>query len=404
MAMETALCALGVLLLLETWRSHRQLSRPLARRARRAAPGLAHHPSITVIHPVRGVDSGARENIAAALDATYPGDLDRIYVFDDACDPALPLLQEAIAERRGRGQIVPVKIIYCGQPPPERTGKLNAMIAGLAAARGELIAFVDSDIRPSADATTRLVEQLLTTPSAGAAFAPVVVTEPAVTVGDAAYALLLNGLYGPAAAAEAAANGGTLPFIMGQFMVLRRETIAAIGGLETAQGQLVDDMYLGLRVQQTGRRNAVSDHRVAVIQHDLPLGRFLGLFTRWLAFSRSGLPARSKRPAWTRGGVVWLGLLAGVAALGLHAPIAAALNLAALLAVSSSINRLHRRFGGSPLRARHRWVSTALLLTGPLVLLRLLFCREIHWRGRAYPLDSRARLGGASRAHSTDRV
>jgi hypothetical protein len=51
-----------------------------------------------------------------------------------------------------------------------------------------------------------------------------------------------NGLHGSAASSAARRPGGELPFIMGQFMIFKRSALTAIGGLESAEGQLVDDM------------------------------------------------------------------------------------------------------------------------------------------------------------------
>ena len=47
---------------------------------------------------------------------------------------------------------------------------------------------------------------------------------------------------------------GELPFIMGQLMVFRRPALRAIGGVACAEGQLVDDMYIGKRVHEAGFR------------------------------------------------------------------------------------------------------------------------------------------------------
>ena len=111
-------------------------------------------------------------------------------------------------------------------------------------------------------------------------------------------------------------NHGSMPFTMGQLMVFRREAIRAIGGLASAEGQLVDDMYLGERLTQAGYRNVVSDHAVPIIQQGLGLTEFPSTCMRWLTFSRSGLPGLAFKVmsaplvlAWilTRREVTWRG-------------------------------------------------------------------------------------------------
>jgi ceramide glucosyltransferase len=389
------LTIIAALLVAEALRAHFQLRRDMHLKPRRGR--VERYPSLTVIRPIRGLDYGARKNIRAAFDHGYPGELETLFVFDDPGEPALPLVREAIGAHEAQGGRGAARVIFAGPLPAHRTGKLNAMIAGLREARGELIAFADSDIRPDRGAFTALVDTLLRTPGAGAAFAPVKVTEPPRTAGDAGYALLLNGLYGPTAAAIAGRNDNTLPFIMGQLMVLRREAIDAMGGLESAEGQLVDDMYMGARLLAAGYRNAVSPHYVPIIQRDLPLKDFLSIYLRWITFSRSGLPAWSfKLASWLRGMVFWFGLVVAGVALAFGAWAASALGLLAAAGVAASINRLHRRIGGGALGLRFAWVSFALLLVAPLVMVKILLRHEVRWRGRRYALDAGSRLAPAA--------
>jgi ceramide glucosyltransferase len=384
--MNLLLLIVAGLLLAGIWRSHHTLARSM--QGSRTTQRLPRYPSVTVIRPIRGLDAGEEDNVRAALDLDYPSEVQTLFVFDDPTEPAVPIVERVLGASPHDARIV-----YCGRPPEGRTGKLNAMIEGLRQAKGELIAFADSDIRPDRDVLRVLAETLLNTEGAGAAFTPVVVTEPARTAGDVGYALLLNGLYGPAAAQVARANGGTLSFIMGQFMMFKRDAIAAIGGLETAEGQLVDDMYLGQRLNEAGYLNAVAPRPVPIIQYGMSLGEFAKTYLRWLTFSRSGLPGRSfKLINWLRGAQFWLGLAMAAVALVGGWWWAAAANAAAALSVAASINLLHRRIGGAPLALRHLWVSCGLLLTAPLVIARMHMQRELDWRGRRYSLNPAARL------------
>src|SRR5262249_57919420 len=94
-------------------------------------------------------------------------------------------------------------------------------------------------------------------PRHGWAFAPVLVHQPAQAAGDVFYALVQNALYSPLAA-WAAGERRELPFIMGQLMVFRRGALRAIGGVESVQGQLVDDMAIGKRLHEHGYKNVMS--------------------------------------------------------------------------------------------------------------------------------------------------
>jgi ceramide glucosyltransferase len=391
MALELTLLTIALLLLLESWRGYRRQRSAIE--AGRRPQRLSHYPSVSVIRPIRGLDTRVERNIRAALDHRYPGELETLFVFDDTSEPAIPLVREAIRARRRTGQRVDAQILFCGQPPTGQTGKLNAMIVGLGRARHELISFVDSDVLQDREAMATLVETLVTTPGAGAAFAPAVMEARPRTVGDVGYALLLNGLYGPAAALTTQKLHGELPFIMGQFMIFKRKTLEAIGGLQSAEGQLVDDMYIGMRVKAAGYHNVVSSHSVAIIAAGSTLGEFLQTFVRWITYSRSGLPGSEfKLQSWLRGALFWLGLVLAAAAAAAGVWVAAGLAALAALTVAISINVLHTRLGGWPVAPRYVWVSTALLLISPLVYLSVYVRRQVSWRGRTYTLGADSRL------------
>lgn len=402
---------LGLLLLLATIWDHFRLRRGLleqnfaARMSRlrgALAGGRGDHPlpSITVVRPVRGLDVDAAQNLAAALDNEYPGEVETIFVFDDVLDPGFATVRKAIAEHVAAGRRGTAMIMVVGQPPPTMTGKLHAMVAGLARAKGELIAFGDSDTRPHPHSLRLAVETLLTTDRAGSVFVPVVATEIPQTAGDVGVALMLNGLYGPAVA-RTVSKTGEMPFIMGQLMVFRRETLKALRDLQTVSGELVDDMRMGMDVVAAGYRNVVTADTLPIVVRGLGLAEFIRMFRRWLIFSRSGLPTWSfKAPVWLRGVEFWLGFLMTALALSYGQYAAAILAAATVVAVSASMVRLHRILGGAAIGWRHAWVPAAILMAGPLLLVSAIVKPEVTWRGRTYQLDARSKLHRPEPAHA----
>src|SRR5262249_4647720 len=92
-ALIVSLVALA--LLAEIMWTHMQLRRAI-RRVRPPRRTLPLYPSVTVIRPMRGRDVGADENVAAALDTGYPGEVETIFVLDDERDPAYPMVCAAV--------------------------------------------------------------------------------------------------------------------------------------------------------------------------------------------------------------------------------------------------------------------------------------------------------------------
>jgi ceramide glucosyltransferase len=353
---------------------------------------LQVYPSVSVIRPVRGLDAGARENIAAALDTGYPGDIETIYVFDDESEPELPLVREAIRahqEWRRHGQ---VRVVIAGLPPAFRTGKMHAMIAGLREARGELIVFGDSDTRPDRFAIRRLIEKLLGTPNAGASFAPVVVGPSCRTAGDYAAALMLNGLYGPDVS-RVERRRGHMPFIMGQTMAFKRETLTRIGGLENIRGELVDDMHIGMRVVEAGMLNVVSPQPLEIVIEGLTMEQFARMYRRWLIFSRTGLPGwEFKWSSWSRGVGFFVPLLASLAYLAEGQLGPALLMTLPVFAFGWSTITLHEQIGGGVVPLKFVWLPFAIALAAPGAILSAILHPQVNWRGRTYKLDTASRL------------
>ena len=402
---------LGLLLLLATLWDHFRLRRALldqraAAEGSGGADALAGRldsrplPSITVVRPVKGLDVDAAQNLAAALDNDYPGEVESIFVLDDELDPAFATVRKAVAAHVAAGLPGKATIMLCGQPPDAMTGKLHAMIVGLARAKGYLVAFADSDTRPHRHSLRLAVEKLLTTARAGSAFVPVVASEAPQTAGDVGVAMMLNGLYGPAVASTVR-KSGDMPFIMGQLMVFRRETLKSLSDLQSVRGELVDDMRIGMDVVAAGYRNVVSADTLPIVVRGLGLAEFIRMFRRWLIFSRSGLPSWSfKLPVWLRGLEFWLGFLMATLALLSGLYFAALPAAATVVAVSASIVRLHRALGGAAIGWQHAWVPAAILLLGPLVLVSAILKPEVTWRGRTYQLDARSKLHRPEPAHA----
>jgi ceramide glucosyltransferase len=354
-------------------------------------PALARYPSLTVVHPVRGLDPGARENIAAALDLDYPGEIEDLFVFDDEAEPALPLVRAAIAERAALGRAGRARVIIAGPPRPGYTGKLSAMNAGVAAARGDLVAFADSDVRVDRETVRVLVDLLLGDAKAGSVFAPVVVSEAAQASGDVGYQIMLNSLYSPEVALWSHKQA-SLPFIMGQLMVFRRDTLRAIGGVDCARGQLVDDMHIGTHVVAAGLRNVMAAQPVRIVESGMSLIDFARTARRWLVFSRSGIPRRFALSSGFHYFAFWLGLV-GLAESAASGSLPLALAGATLMAAESAVLlALNRATGGPPVPMRWWWMPFLMFLTGPIVYVSTWLWPHVGWRGRTYDLNAKAEL------------
>lgn len=393
------LATIATVLFIRILVGHVRMSRVLALPETAKVRTRSAYPSITVIRPIKGMDAGYRENTEALLAQDYPGEVETLFVFDSASDPAYPLVAE-LAAKSGKN----ARVVFAGARPARRTGKLNAMIHAFAQAHGELVAFSDSDSRPAPDLVRKLVDELLERQGVGSTFAPAVTMGSPETFSEVVYGLMINSWYG-AAAAEMAGQERELPFIMGQIMVFRREALAAIGGLEAAEGQLVDDMFLGAELDKAGYKNVMVRSPLQLVTGPLGLSELTTLLRKWMTFSRSGLPTEFLHRNFLRGVDLSLALGSTIVALALGLPLVALLAFATLSLWVYSQVALYRSMTGAhvPLRFAF-WVPVVAPFLAGFLLATSGLNRTVVWRGQSYQLNGAARLANAASTLSTQAV
>jgi ceramide glucosyltransferase len=397
--------AISIGLLAQLAFTHRKAVRRLRSRETQRPPELGDYPAVTVIRPVKGADVEQEANFRAALRTGYPGRVETIFVLEDEDDPAYPLVRSAIEEHAGSGAPGTARIVLAGAPPSGRTGKINNMITGEAEATGDVIVFGDSDTRPDAEVLTNLVEHLLSDESAGAAFAPAVNPCRPRCAGDVGYAIIVNA-YLVAAMEVAHGPRRTLPFLMGQTMAFRRRALQDIGGVRCAEGQLVDDMFLGARIVDAGYSNVMGTQPIQVINHGLGFAGFLKMWRRWLFCGRGGIPGSFARPFVARAVSYFVSLGLAIAMLAAGQEWLAVLPALVWILEGMHYVRLHRLVGGAVVPAKYLWMAWMPYPTTIPIGLSMLIRPELDWRGHTYRLDSSARLRSkrspaASRTPST---
>src|SRR2546430_12210891 len=116
-------------------------------------------PFVTVFIPLRGVDDGLRENIAAIFAQDYPS-FEIIFVVDRVDDPALSVIEDA--RRSFTGAVGPVMQFLIAGRAIDQGQKVHNLIFAVNQAhpKGEVFAFVDSDARPQREWLRSLVAPL----------------------------------------------------------------------------------------------------------------------------------------------------------------------------------------------------------------------------------------------------
>jgi len=212
-------------------------------------------PSLSVIVPLRGK---SRDTLALLHLMVITGPTPHyevILVLEDDRDPAYPLAQEVAGSYPGQ-----VQVILSG-PAANSIGKTHNLNAGLPAAHGDLIAFVDADVQLNAELWNTALS-IMADPTVGAAFAPPLLAEPEQrgmgalpTGGEMLTALHIN--HARTAGIPFAAMRHHLPDLAGGFIITRRRVLDEAGGLLHLREQAADDVRLGRAIRETGYRLAV---------------------------------------------------------------------------------------------------------------------------------------------------
>jgi len=210
-------------------------------------------PAVTAVVPARNEAEVVAESVGSLLGQAYPGRFDVVLVDDGSSDGTAAIARRAA---EAAGAVDRLTVLAGTEPPPGWTGKLWAMRTGVAhvEARPEpapYLLFTDADIAYRApDALDRLVRGAT---ARGAVLASLMVRLRCQSLAERAlvpaFIFFFAKLYpfswvnDPRRATAAAAGGS---------MLVRRDALAAAGGLEAIRSALIDDCALGAALKRQG--------------------------------------------------------------------------------------------------------------------------------------------------------
>jgi ceramide glucosyltransferase len=263
----------------------------------------AFAPPVSILKPVRGVDSEAYDNFASYCRLNYPV-YEIIFAVTDPSDPIVPVIEKLQRDFPNTRIRLATSVKRLGQ-----NNKISNLYRLVKEAQYELLVMSDSDVRVEPDYLRELV----------GAFADVEVG--AVTSfyrcaggGTLAADLAMLGMCSdslPSALIARRLEGG-VQFAFGWTMATTKERLAEIGGWESMADHHSDDFELGNRIARQGHRVEIMREAVSVVFPRETIEELFGQELRWAIGLRNVRPVAYAGMIFTHG-LPWAMLAAIVA-------------------------------------------------------------------------------------------
>lgn len=328
-------------------------------------PAARGAPAVTILRPVRGVDSTDELTLASGFALDYP-DYELIFCCADKDDPAAALARRLMAQNPH----VEARLLI-GDHAISANPKLNNLVKGWHAARGDWIVFADSNVLMPADYVQRLLAGWRH--DTGILCSPPIACRPRGFWAELECAFLNTYQARWQYSADSLGQG----FAQGKTMLMRRRDLASAGGIHALAEEIAEDAAATKLVRSLGLRATLVD---------APFGQPLGertarqvwdRQTRWARLRRMSFPGCFAAEILT--GCLLPLIAAACVADALDVPAAAL--VAALAAVWLGSEALLARAAGwhLSLASPFAWLLRDALL--PLVWVHAWLSEGYAWRG-----------------------
>ncbi len=250
-----------------------------ARRQISCAPDDAHLPAVSVLKPVHGLEARLKENIESFFRQDYP-DYEILFAADEADDPALDVVREVCA----RYPNIRSRVLVTGTPWPNPV--VYAFHCMAEAAAHDILVTTDSDVEvgprylreivpPLLDPEVGLVTCVYRGKNAAGFFSGL--TAIGMSVEMTAGVLVANLLEG-------------MKFGLGPTTVVRKDSLASIGGYTALQDYIAYDFAIGNLIAKAGYRVVLSGYVIDHVVNQKSFRRMWQNQLRWAQTTRYSRP------------------------------------------------------------------------------------------------------------------
>jgi len=254
--------------------------------------------SVSILKPVKGFDSGMYEAFRSHCLQEYAGEYELIFGAGSNDDPAVEAVHRLMTEFPERR----IRLVIC----PERlgtNGKVSNLIQMLPHAQHEFLLINDSDIRVSPKYLERVMRQFVAPAKKPVGMVTALYRGKAHswTLGSVLETLGIATDFMAGVVTARIVEGG-IHFGLGSTLAVRREALAAAGGLEALVDQLADDYEMGARVVAAGYSIRLATE---VVETSIPAYGLSGFVRHQLRWARTVRDSRK----WGYVGLIFTHLL-----------------------------------------------------------------------------------------------
>lgn len=247
------------------------LSLAALRRDRRGTRVPGFLPAVSIVKPLSGLDDELEQNLESFFALDYPV-YEIVFSFARRTDPAFSVARR-VANRHPE---VPSLFVVDAREPGGNS-KVNRLSAALRHVRHRFVLMADGNVCAHPEFLGRAVS-FFADPSVGLV-SHLFRARGARSLGSRLESLHLNGALRAGTAAIAQILG--IPCVVGKSILISREALNAIGGIEAVSDHLAEDYLLGRMVARAGYKVVLSSDEIETAEVSRSLAAAWSRQRRW---------------------------------------------------------------------------------------------------------------------------
>jgi ceramide glucosyltransferase len=228
-------------------------------------------PAVSILKPLRGLDDNLFDNLSSFCTQDYP-EYEILFSLQDHNDPAYKVAKKVQEKYPAMDITIVVERCNAGLNP-----KVNNLIPACRKSRHPYILISDSNVMVGTGYVREIMRHVQD-PSVG------LVTNLIRGVGGRSIGATLENLHlnsfiiGSVSFLDRFLG---MPCVIGKSMLMKKDDLQALGGLEAFKDILAEDFIIGREMAKAGKKVVLSSYLISNVNEYWDVKRFLNRHTRW---------------------------------------------------------------------------------------------------------------------------